>query len=76
MTTRIHNAAPQSLPHGVVPGNRVRQSPELAPVGGPRLACQQEATVELVKVDDVVQAIDVTCACGQKTRVWCVYESK
>lgn len=76
MTTRIHTAAPHALPHVIVPGNRIRQSTEMAPVGVPRPVCPQEATVELVKVDDVVQAIDVTCACGQKTRVWCVYETE
>ena len=74
MTTRTHNAGQHTLPHGIVPGNRVRQSAELALVGGPRQVDAHGATVELVKDGDVVQAIDVTCACGQKTRVWCVYE--
>ena len=76
MTTRIHNAASLGLPHVIVPGSRVRQSSELAPVGLPRQVDEHGATVELVKEGDLVRAIDVTCACGQKTRVWCVYESE
>ena len=34
--------------HGIVPGSRVRQSAELAPVGGPRQMDAHGATVELV----------------------------
>ncbi len=74
MTTRIHDAGPHALPHVVLPASRVRQSDETALVGAPRQTDAQGATVELVKDGDVVRAIDVTCACGQKTRVWCVYE--
>lgn len=76
MTTRIHTTAFHALPHGIVPGNRVRQSAELAPVGGPQQSESHGVTVELVKDGEVVRAIDVTCACGQKTRVWCVYETE
>lgn len=76
MATRIHNAGPHALPHVVLPASRVRQSNETALVGAPRQDEAHGATVELVKDGDVVRAIDVTCACGQKTRVWCVYESE
>ena len=76
MTTRIHNADSYGLAPVIVPGSRVRQSAESVPVGGPRPVVLHGTTVELVKDGDVVQAIDVTCACGQKTRVWCVYESE
>ena len=76
MTTRIHDASPHALPHGILPASRVRQSDETTLVGAPRQADAQGVTVELVKDGDVVRAIDVTCACGQKTRVWCVYESE
>ncbi len=76
MTTRIHSAASHSLPHVIVPGSRVRQSAELAPVGVPRQVNNDGTTVELVKEGDLVRAIDVTCACGQKIRVWCAYESE
>lgn len=74
MTTRIQNADSHGLAQAIVPGSRVRQSAETVPVGGPRPVVTHEPVVELVKEGEVVQAIDVTCACGQKTRVWCVYE--
>ena len=76
MTTRIHNSGPHALPHVVLPGNRVRQSDETTLVGVPRQADEHGTTVELVKDGNVVRAIDVICSCGQKTRVWCVYESE
>jgi hypothetical protein len=76
MTTRIHHSGSQGLPHVVLPGNRVRQSDETTLVGVPRPVEAHGATVELVKDGDVVRAIDLICSCGQKTRVWCVYESE
>lgn len=74
MTTRIHDSSSHALPHVVLSGNRVRQSDETTLVGVPRQGVGHGATVELVKEGDVIKAIDVTCGCGQKTRVWCVYE--
>ncbi len=74
MTTRIHNSGSHALPHVVLSGNRVRQTDETALVGAPRQAGEHGVTVELLKEGDLVKAIDVTCGCGQKTRVWCVYE--
>lgn len=76
MATRIHNADLHVLPQVVLPASRVRQSNETALVGAPQPDEAHGTTVELVKDGDVVRAIDVICACGQKTRVWCVYESE
>lgn len=76
MATRIHPSGLHGLPHVVLPGSRVRQSDETTLVGVPRPVETHGATVELVKDGDVVRAIDLTCSCGQKTRVWCVYESE
>ena len=76
MTTRIHNSGLNALPHVVLSGNRVRQSEETTPVGAPCQTTGSGTTVELVKDGNVVQAIDVICSCGQKTRVWCVYDSE
>ena len=76
MTTRIHNSSSHAMPHVVLSGSRVRQSDETTLVGVPRQADEHGTTVELVKDGNVVRAIDVTCSCGQKTRVWCVYESE
>ena len=68
----------------VVPGNRVIRSAELAYVGGrpatttlptPNATNQGNPTVELVTEADIVRAIDVTCACGKKIRIWCSYET-
>lgn len=74
MTIRQHNTGSHSSPHAIVPGSRVRRSDEVAPIGGPHSHEGSEPVVELVKDGDVVQAIDVTCRCGHKMRVWCSYE--
>lgn len=76
MTTRIHSSGSPPLPHVVLPGSRVRQSDETTLVGVPRPVETHGATVELVKDGEVVRAIDLICSCGQRTRVWCVYESE
>jgi hypothetical protein len=65
---------------GVVPGRSVlvEQGPTAVMIVPPRHhqpevpACAP--TIELVRDGDVVQAIDVTCTCGQKIRLRCVYE--
>lgn len=60
----------------VVPGSRVIRSTELAHVGGPHLAAHADAPkVDLVMEANIVRAIDVTCSCGKKFRIWCSYES-
>lgn len=74
MSARFHNPLPHGLPHVIVPGSRVRQSAEVAPVGVPQPAEPEAPTVELIKDGDLVRAIDVTCRCGHKMRVWCAYE--
>lgn len=57
----------------IVPGHRVIQTTEVARIGGPHVHSQQQPTVELVREGDVVKAIDVTCSCGEKFRLWCSY---
>ena len=59
----------------VVPGNRVVRSAEVARVGGRPSAHGDGASIELVTEGNVVRAIDVTCSCGQKMRLWCSYET-
>ena len=76
MNIRIHDAVPHAMPHMVVPGSQVRQSEESVPVGEDRHPELSAMAVQLVTEGDVVRAIDVTCGCGQKARVWCVYESE
>ncbi len=37
-------------------------------------AAHGQQTVEVIRLGDRVQAIDVVCACGERTRIRCVYE--
>ena len=57
----------------LVPGASVRVSEEAAPVGPARHAHAAEPRVELVRDGDVIRAIDVTCGCGRRIRLRCVY---
>ena len=60
--------------YSVVPGNRVIQTGEKARIGNSDAHDSAHSTVELVRDGDLVKAIDVTCSCGEKTRIWCSYE--
>jgi hypothetical protein len=62
---------------GVVPGRKVlvEEGPTTVMIARPRPsapACAPQ--VELVREGDVIQAIDVTCTCGEKIRLRCVYD--
>jgi hypothetical protein len=59
----------------VVPGSRVVSSGEVTCVGVPHAHERQQPVIELIREGDVVTAIDVTCSCGEKLRLWCSYES-
>jgi len=66
-------------PRGVVPGRKVfveqgASGVLISPPRGhaPAGACAPH--IELVREGDVIQAIDVTCTCGQKIRLRCVYD--
>ena len=60
----------------VIPADRVVKSHDIVQVGGrPTIKHDGPASVELISEGDVVKAIDVTCSCGQKLRLWCSYES-
>jgi len=69
--TEFNEAEPTPAP--LVPGACVRVSAEHAPVGPPRYAHAAEPRVELLREGDVVRAIDVTCGCGRRIRLRCVY---
>jgi hypothetical protein len=58
---------------GVVPGHQVRLSGEATRVGAPCAGSVGEPKVNLVREGDTVVAIDVTCPCGQRLRLRCVY---
>jgi hypothetical protein len=73
---RVERIEGEYVNRGLVPGRKVLVSEESARVGVPRPgapACAPQ--IELVRDGDVVQAIDVTCTCGQRIRLRCVYET-
>lgn len=59
----------------IVAGNRVVVSAEAVRVGppGPHAPAPGEPSVQLVREDGVIRAIDVTCACGERIRIRCEY---
>lgn len=73
MTIRATEKFVRDVPHPVLPGHRVVQTTEMARVGSSHAHGAGQATVELIRDGDVVKAIDVTCSCGEKMRVWCSY---
>ena len=82
MTGRSPDKFVREMSHAIVPGHRVIQTNEVARIGGPHAQAHahghssSQPTVELVRDGDVVQAIDVTCSCGEKIRIWCSYTAK
>ena len=75
MSEKIERAFVRDIAHSVVvPGNRVVRSAEVARVGGRPNAHDGSPIIELVTEANVVRAIDVTCSCGQKMRLWCSYD--
>lgn len=58
----------------VVAAGLVRVSADPVRVGVPRAAGGRgEPTVQLIREDGVIRAIDVTCPCGERIRVVCEY---
>lgn len=60
----------------VVPGHRVVQTNDVARIGSPHAQPATQASVEVIREGDVIKAIDLTCSCGEKHRIWCSYEAK
>ncbi|HZU35173.1 MAG TPA: hypothetical protein VFA18_04670 [Gemmataceae bacterium] len=58
---------------GVVPGRCVRFTGEAARVPIPGHNGHHEPQIALVRQGDTIQAIDITCSCGQRIRLNCVY---
>ena len=75
MTEQAFKSLVRDVAHSaVVPASRVVRSAEIAHVGGRPGTHKEAVSIELLKEDDVVRAIDVVCECGHKIRLWCSYE--
>jgi hypothetical protein len=71
---RVDPIEEEHAARAVVPSRCVRLSGETARVVIPSHA-GGEPHIELIREGNVIQAIDVTCTCGQRIRLRCVYES-
>lgn len=65
---------------GIIPGQMVHVTGEAVRVAiptaaqaSPPAAAGGEPHIELIREGDVVQAIEVTCTCGRKIRLRCLY---
>lgn len=72
---RVERSEGDPVHPAVVPGRKVllEGGPKalmILPPRGPQCAPQ----IEVVRDGDVIQAIDVTCACGEKVRIVCRYD--
>ena len=79
------SSPPKAPPHvggargskrSVVPGRHVRLSEQTVPVAAGRHGHPSQPVIQLVRDGDVVRAIDITCGCGQRIRVRCLYEEE
>ncbi len=59
----------------VVPGPHVVASGRPAHVRIPAASSLKQPQLELIREGDWIRAIDVTCACGEKVRIVCEYET-
>jgi hypothetical protein len=66
--------SPESQSRAVVPGQCVRVTTEAARVGVPRVGGGADPHLEFVREGDVIQAIDITCICGHRIRIRCLYQ--
>jgi hypothetical protein len=58
----------------IVPGRQVRLSGQAARVGIPGPPAHGEPHIDLIRLGDIVQAIEITCGCGQRIRIQCEYK--
>lgn len=74
---RVERIEGEYVNRGVVPGRKVVVTAESAAVLIPHpraAACAPQ--IELIRDGEVIQAIDVTCSCGQKIRLRCQYDAE
>ena len=70
---RLEKKEHESGVHSVIPGRCVRLSGEAARVSIPHHASGGQPHIELIREGEVLQAIEITCPCGQHIRLRCVY---
>lgn len=64
----------ETLTPAVLSGQQVKVSNDTVRIGAPVAHVKHgEPTVQLVREDGVIRAIDITCGCGAKTRILCDY---
>ena len=65
---------PESLTPAVLSGQQVTMSGDTVRIGAPVAHVRHgEPTIQLVREDGVVRAIDITCGCGERIRIQCDY---
>ncbi len=69
--SRLHGEAHAGT---VVRGTCVRVSSDSARVGVPGQEPPAEPRIEIIRTEDVIQAIDIICGCGQHIRLHCRYQ--
>jgi hypothetical protein len=72
---RRETGEPHRHVHTVIPARAVRAAGVTPAVGERNQPAVAKARVELVREGGIVRAIDVTCACGERLRIVCEYET-
>lgn len=57
----------------IIPGRFIGPCQEAEVVGVPAPAEEESSRIEVIREGDYIRAIEVTCACGRKTRIRCDY---
>jgi hypothetical protein len=67
-------AEPEAMTPAVLSGQQVKVSGDTVRIGAPVSHGKHgEPTIQLVREDGVVRAIDITCGCGERIRIQCDY---
>lgn len=65
---------PEALTPAVLSGQQVKVSNDTVRIGAPVAHVKHgEPTIQLVREDGVIRAIDITCGCGERIRIQCDY---
>jgi hypothetical protein len=65
---------PQPHAPAILAGSTVKVTGDTVRIGAPVSHVRHaEPTIQLVREDGIVRAIDITCGCGERIRVVCEY---